>query len=424
MGWMKKFLGLFLETDAEQTAVLEEVHLQDLPDWLYHLSQEITVKAKLEEHFNNYLHRLKDKRWLLECRLDEWDDKLLGRKSEELSVTFAEARKLLNSINIPERNTLKSVLKLNTIFAPNLEKLTHRLEQSSLMHNYAFLLNEEEKNSTINPLLKELLEITALKNDFEEKVALSGYGKVQSLLERITLIEKYTEKLKSLHEELEAKQARLKQAHSRQKDKAHKLGELQERAEYTSLQGSRSRKEELLRGLDDNDDKVFLFFSKIKPALKQHAQISGKPLVFDYLEKSMKVFYDDKRLLILDILRELKEDLINEFIKLGPEEKNETMTLIERAQSGYLQQLIKEHDRLLEEIAMVKNISGNKEFLLKVEDSQYRFSHFSKQVEKLRKEVQFVEEELKSVINLRERELEMFKNLAKVSLNKELQIIV
>ena len=423
MGWLKRFFGFFVENEGDSSSELEIIYFNDLKSWLDNLLNDNLNKHKLGEDLTTYFNEVKDKRWLLEAKLDQWQENLTG-PNENVTEIFQDTRKFLELLAVPSEKNIESASKLNLNFSTELDNLLRKIEQSEFMINFSYILTDvEKKNVNVNPLMKELFALHSIKDQFNNTIVQSGLVKIKSLQEKVERLNQYQEKIDLLSKDLDSKSSRLQNAESRRKEKEKGLHQLKDNTEYTSLSNNKSRKKEIFTSIEQNEDKVFSFFSKLKPSLRQYSYLDpNNHLLLDYLENPIKTFFADQNLVIHSILKQLRDSLLSNLIKLEPEEKNKIMGILEQSDTDYLEKLHKENEQSNQELVLLREVVGNKDFLLRVEDAQYRYNHFSKQVDKLRDEVLSLEDEMKSTIFTRDRETEMFKNLVKISLNKEVEI--
>ena len=175
MGLLIKILEKlgFIKMESS-TSKIETVHVNDLPDWVELRIEEIVSKNKLDEKLINYTNKLKDKRWLLECKIEDWEKKInslgLSYKTGEISTIFSETIKFLDLLTFPEELKIETVIELNEKIETELNKIQEQIEKSTFSHNYSFILTKDEKELAINPLLKEFIELNHAKKIFQEEI--------------------------------------------------------------------------------------------------------------------------------------------------------------------------------------------------------------------------------------------------------------
>lgn len=409
------------------TSKIETVHVNDLPDWVELRIEEIVSKNKLDEKLINYTNKLKDKRWLLECKIEDWEKKInslgLSYKTGEISTIFSETIKFLDLLTFPEELKIETVIELNEKIETELNKIQEQIEKSTFSHNYSFILTKDEKELAINPLLKEFIELNHAKKIFQEEIVKSGYQRMISLRVKSSQLEEYRAKIKKLHENLTIKSERLNSTKNKQEEKENELQQFKENSDYSTIEEIELKQKKLLTELEENDDRVYLFFSKIKPVLKEYSKIHPEnQLVHNYFENTMNIFYQDEPLVIVKILEELKSALVIGKIEFDPEQKNMIFKLIEKAGSGYLKELQDNHFKLSKEQEELRLKLENKDSSQKIEEIKYRLDHYNELVNKLSEEMKDVEEELNDNNIVKKREIDFFINLVKVVLDKDMEI--
>ncbi len=319
---------------------LESVHVNDLGEWLEKRAQEIISKHKLDEDAIDTANHLKDKRWVLECKLDEWQSKVNSVRQSDVSSILSEARKVAGLIEFPEKMTVERFLSFHLRVEPELERFSKKIESGPFHQQFSVIFaGPEVATAEMNPLLKELVEINGLCEAFEQRVVQSGFSKVNTLTKRAVTIEKYVEDLRQLQQALQVDTAKLATLTEKQKEKEADLLSLQQNQTYTS-------------------------FLKIK---------------------------DERATLIAEI------------------EKAPTM---------------QERFELKQKVDVLEKSIGNRDFILRLEEAIYRLDHFNQQIDKFRQEISVIEEELEELVNRRGREIDMFMNLVKISLGREIEVKV
>ena len=123
----------------------------------------------------------------------------------------------------------------------------------------------------------------------------------------------------------------------------------------------------------------------------------------------------------MSILKDLKRYIDEEKITFYFSQKEEITLLINEADK--LEKLHAKYsnvNRELEKLNVPSTIT--KEVSLKLEEAKYRLEHFTIQTGKLKEEIILVEEEIKDAQATFNRELELFTNLVKIAMGKEIEI--
>ena len=387
---LKKFLK---KSEPEQS---EEVMLSDLRGWLQFRSQELLINAGLENEMQKYVQIMKEKRWFLECRLDEWQEKAREHtRVEEVTPLLRETRRLLELLSFPDQIALEKILLQNNYLEQRLQALSEKVEASSFGQDFAFLYDEGNggNSSELNPLLQFLLDIDAQRKGFEQKVTQSGYNTILTVNTKTTFLEQSQEQLKHWETELTAKKNRLLAADEKKLEKEQELSALQQKAKTLNLESLTAKQERLLHDLDRNETEILSFFSKIKPLLQQYHKLEpGNLAVVPYLHDPFAAFLRDERLSIKHVLEHLKALLKAGRVSLNPEQLISCMNLLETVSGAALEQLRARRIQFQQELRQATEQVQHNDVIIKLEDAAYRLDHFVKLAEKLDKEVFALEE--------------------------------
>lgn len=321
------------------TTPFSSIPINEIADWVDHKKKEVMVAHKLEEETTNHINLLKDKRWVLDNKLDEWQQRAKQARNIEIGLVLVDIRKIADALRFPhEKNTLSSILEIHEKVDAAMDVITQKIEKSSFKDNYAFILPDGSTVS-INPVLQELQEVHGLLGQFEQKVALSGFHKIKTLTEKSVAIDGYSDRLYQYQQQLTLFQEKKALIQSKQQEKEAELQQLQQDTAYANFLTIKDQRSTLL--------------GEIENSANFHERFEMKQRL-DALAKAV----------------------------------------------------------------------GNKELLLKLEDIEYRMTHFRTQSQRLQEEITRVQDEMGEVTQLRQRETEFFTNLVKVSLGQEIEIKV
>ncbi len=315
------------------------IHINEVADWVEQQTKEVMAAHKLEEETLNQVNLLKDKRWALDNKLEEWQQRAKQAKNTEVGLLLIEIGKVLELLRFPDdKNTIASVLAMHEKVDALLEPITKKIENSSFKDNFAMIL-PEGSSAPANPALQELQEVKFLMQQFEQKIAASGHHKMKTLLEKSMQIDTYSDRLYQLQQQLKVFQEKHTLVQSKQQEKEAELQLLQQNQAYPHFVAIKDQRAKLMLQIENNDS----FQERFE--LKQRLDQLGKAV-------------------------------------------------------------------------------GDKELLLKLEDIEYRLDHFKKQSQRLKEEIERVQEEMNGTILVRQRETEFFMNLVKVSMGKEVAVKV
>ena len=193
MGWLQKIWFFFWKQEHVQSVPQKIVlHFHDLEEWLDRQRQQVIVANKLDSDVIAYTNKLKAKRWELECKVDEWQNRIPLGKSDDLNHFFVQTRKLLDLIEFPEELTVEALMNLNKSVNPAVDSLMRTIEQSAFAMEFSFLLDpqtqtqqvqalEQQSQLQINPLFQELLELKEACDFFDQKMTRAGMKTVEHL---------------------------------------------------------------------------------------------------------------------------------------------------------------------------------------------------------------------------------------------------
>jgi len=248
MSWILNVFDKLGLTERENKNRVVEVHINDLQDWIKIRTEDIVYQFQLEEAQINYVNSLKDKRWALECKLDEWDQKIVqlglgSTNTEDISRLFRNTRRFLELLTFSDKVLIKDLLELNSRLDLALEELQKALEASTFSYNYSFILSKEEKETDINPLLKEIVDTRRLKDEFEDRIISSGYSKMENIRRKAFRLDELREKIKILTESLAMKREKLKIVEDRKMEKERELVLLQDNSGFSLLRNVANKKQ-------------------------------------------------------------------------------------------------------------------------------------------------------------------------------------
>lgn len=308
MGWMQRILE---KTGISNVVTVQQktLHVHELIDWLDAQKEQVITSHKLVQELSTHVNALKNQRWLLQCKLDEWKQQGNQPKAEM-------AEHLIHLLNLPESGTIDQMLELHG-------KVERVLEP---------VIGDGE----VHP---EFEQVHELQDQFEQKVIQSGYSKIKTLLQRAAIIDQVGDEIHQLQQQVQVRKEKLAQIGEKRNEKQAALASLQQHSAYAT-------------------------FALVK---------------------------DERQKLLIEI---------------------------EKAES--LQQKFE----LKERLHHVEKHAGGHDFALKMDDAYYRLEHFSQQASRLQEDLAKLEDALQEKNIRRQREVELFTNITKISLGKEIKVAV
>ena len=176
MGLLQLLLDLFNVKDNNREVVL----LSNMEDWLLRQSNDLDKNGEMNPELNIFVNKIKDKRWFLDCKLDEWEIKLAGEEDkDDIKQIFLQTRGFLENLEFSEDLSLGKLLLFHKKLGRELDQLFKAIQQSNFSHDFSFLLTDKEKEiqqqgALVNPLYQELLDLNSIWERFEQKIIKSG----------------------------------------------------------------------------------------------------------------------------------------------------------------------------------------------------------------------------------------------------------
>ena len=439
MSWVKKIIEFWkicanFDNFKNKKEVNRTISVGGLYEWVLKREDQLISEQGLDTIALNHLNMIKEWRWILECSLDEWKNQYVTSPYVNLlddgHTVFQTTGHFLDSLLYPEQANFKNVRQFNQSFKIVLEKLIGNVEETNFAHNYSMILTEEELNSgniSLNPLLRKLINMVGKVDTFDKETSTYNWPTLDLLKEKSQVIVRFNEKLKMLREELKKKEIRFNTTKTKIVEKKTLLETYKKDPLYVNQEDIDIKKRELPLQINQINTDLFLFFSEFKNILSQYINFhqtneENKELAKQYLERSTVVFYEDKELGILGLLDKLEDSIKVQTINITPKEAIKLLTLIKKANDGYLKSLQTKHFTLQKEFEQLKEIQKDQVHAHKVEETEYRLNHFSEQVDKIKSGMHFVEEEVSALVSLRNKEIDRFKNLVLVTLKEEIEI--
>lgn len=254
-----------------------------------------------------------------------------------------------------------------------------------------------EQTRTAFSETKKILELLAIPQNLSVSAVLMRYYRLESQLNKvIKLLENSGENSapEGAHSSDDIKKAKvmvqeLQGIHQLQEQFEEKIIESGFSKVYTILQRSTS--------IEDCTDQIRHLCEELQRRKEHLALLEAKKA-----EKQLE-------------LKALQEHSLYPNFNAIKDQRAALMTELERSGIALRFELRQQVDQLEKSI-------GSKDFLLKIDETNYRLDHFSLQCEKTRQELARIEDDLTAQHVKQEREIELVANLVKLSLNKEIKI--
>ncbi len=429
MGWLRALLeNAGLLANAGTAPVSEKIDISRLEEWLEARLRECVAQHALDAAMLEYLSQLKEKRWEIEEKLEEWDKKIqalgIPAQSKDIGPLFAETRAFLEMPSLLEKNSIPSILHMNRELEGQLQQLQAKLQQSSFAYNYSFLLERgarAERDQQLNPLLQALLDIDSMRKRIEDKVAVSGYKSFYLLCTQAKALPKTYGEMQLSAKEFEQRNQKLLAVEQKHDEKDAELQVLQQHHLYQDIRELRHRRQELLNSLRDNEEQLEDFFLSLKPALEQYQMLVPDNSIVPRLVKAgqARVLYEDPSG-VNQVLKAVQRMLTAEKLSLPPEKTNLILAELDRGMKSFLPEMEKEYHACSSEM---ERLQEDKDFVQKLEEAQYRLDHFRQQVQRLRREVKVLDEEQSAQKAELERQVKVLKEQIKNIVGREIEVV-
>jgi len=425
---MLRLLKRFFSNEKETAS--ENINAENLTKWLEDRFSTMEFNNYLQEYFQQitYLKKqLQEKTEILKVQeISEQDQKqvqdrvkniVVGRKNHYINEVerFTESLKSLSAINKKNFtiNECWDILSFNANLDKELEELAKRTAKSYQAAQHLFFNSVEE-------IFKSLGGLNKLVKNFEHKVNEYKIKELPKIEDLIINLYQEAEKKKDLEKHLKIKKNYLFLLSENIDQSNLQIKKIKQDREYKELLELKENKKRLEQKYRETEYKVFSFFSKIQKAFKKYERIAlDNKLVKNYLDNSVEAFLHDSELKIISALHGLKNNLGN--LNLDEKQKSNLLELIEKAESGYLQELFTcikdlQRQRLELDDKLKSNQAENEIQTLEKEKSDLH-----NKIKKGEQEISDFEAKLEK-INLEENKKELREKIKEV-FNVELNIV-
>ena len=424
-----KSLGSFfnkLKSFFQKVPEAEVVPFEKIQEWLEHRREEAVLKANLHKESILYAQVLKEKKVFIESQLDGWERRL-PLQHQDVKAFFVRARNLLHQVTFPldpedRQQVILATSNFNRLIEKELERLISDLESSSFGRNFRFLLSPAERSVTLNPLLKELFELKASRDMFEQKLLKSGWRMFDALHRKRQELFTIGERFQEAEKKYAGFRERWQTAERKKEEKEQEGSRLKEQDDYKNMTMVLATRDDLQRQVYNLVKEVEKSFLILQPVLVQYQQIEdgNKELITSYLLDPQKGLAGDEGLTILHVLQHLKALLDSGKVLSSEEDKALFHTTIETLLQGTLENVHKELFSLRQEMQKHDALAKKNTLIKKVEEEDYKLAHFTEQQQSLQNSLAQLQEHLQERKEHFQREKQFFENLVKVGLGKSL----
>lgn len=345
--------GLFSqEKEPEQ----EKVSISELEDWFNNKIEKIGFDSDAQE----FLSEVKKIKEQLPEKIENLRTANISKENKNVQDRVKnvveghrdnyarEVEQFLENFPKLEKEQFKTiddyqkVIDYNKEIDQKIDDLAKRTAKSYQASQHLFFKQVEEIFNCLGKLNKLVKEFKKKNKEFSiEKLVLIKEG-IKELNDTI-------EKKEMFQSEILIREKDKKQFESHIKEKEEKLKELKESKEYQNYQELEEEKSKIEKEIKDNDHLVFSYFSKLNKALRRYERLAlDNKWITNYLEDNLKAFRKDSNLEIKNSLQGLKKNLLEGKLNFEDKQNNNFLELIERSETGYLEQLSNKSKELTE----------------------------------------------------------------------------
>ena len=424
MRWVHRVRSFLYSTRPDKEPEVEIISLEGLESWVTVNIAESIVQFDLASQFREYCQKIHDKRRFLRTHILEWEtriDDAPRANRKEIYRIFTRTKELLEFLDFPESLTVASYFKYNVKFEEDLNDVLQMIEKSSFSHSYGFLFGlQQEQQPVVNPLLQELLVLHSLRDGMAEKLLKSGLKRLHILKKRVQVLLLLDKELSQLKKAEALKQDRLSEARDKVNTKKQELSDQQQRPDSQGTNNVAQEKRDAEFKLDSCRAEIVRIFNQLSPVLEMYAESHGGELIQNYIKNPLDSFVEDEGLSILHTLAHCKALLVSD--KLIIKGLSQSYSLLEQVLDGRLQKLQNNYFFLMKEKEKVQTEFFKSHQSRKESEAEYKLAHYSKALEQLEEEVTILSENLETKHDQLIREKDLFENLVRVGLKKDIHI--
>tara|TARA_Y100000310_G_scaffold190615_1_gene190590 strand:- start:782 stop:2059 length:1278 start_codon:yes stop_codon:yes gene_type:complete len=421
MAWLLKLRNLISSFNQKQERV-NSINLSDVSNFLKNLELTLITNNQLERELMGYITELRQKRWQLECYLDDWHKKINSIKREQVHNFFVKTRRIMEVITFSNQPSFTMVLEFQDKLGFNLNALIREIEQSSFVHDFGFLENNLKPHHTpVNPLLQELLLIDNLRDQFEQKLSKTGMRAISVLKKKEVELQTVLRNLVMLNGKKNDRTKWLEITAKKRREKQDQLTALELNPAYQNYLKSKRKQDERSQLQQNLDQEIRNFFAPLQELLlgyvidPQVLSVSKK-----YALDPVAAFMEDENLSIKHVLQYLLAQLHQNKLDLTAEQAHVLHGRLQQVSSGKLESLKVNILGLSKELPLP--IGSDLALAAKVEELTYRLEHFTSQENRITEDVSEIEGKIQSLHEIMNKELDLFQNLAQINFRRQIHI--
>ena len=143
-----------------------------------------------------------------------------------------------------------------------------------------------------------------------------------------------------------------------------------------------------------------------------------------YIGNPLKTFIEDENLAIQHVIQHLKALIESGKMALPLKEEMFLRDLLESKSNDYLSTLHKKLTNLKQQIEGITHAFQNRDFLVRVEEIEYRLTHYNQQIGILQEEIVFLEGLAREKEDDCAKEQYLFQKIAKEQLERNIHLVL
>ncbi|MBT3835940.1 hypothetical protein HN799_02835 [Candidatus Woesearchaeota archaeon] len=429
MGWVTTLVQKL----GKKEEGLETLPFSEAQEWLESQGKNLSITHNLYKELSDYVQKLKDERWFLECKLDKWEEKanLLfdPKEKQEVILFFGETRTFLDFLTFAKKMNIEKMLEINKILEKKVEKLLTKIEKSSFAHEFSFIFIEkgikQDEEVIVNPLIQVLIRINGLREEFEQKVKTAEVHNIIVLQEKLVNLQNLRNKIRQIREKVQERREKLDVSLEKKNNKEQELALRKNTPTYSNLAQIKDQRQNLFKERQELETELLTFFRDLKNALLKYKDIQPENyIVPSYISNPLKTFLEDEGLAIQHVLHHLKALIESGKIELLLKEEMFLRNLLGSKSNDYLSNAHKKLTHIKQQIEGITHAFQDRDFLVRVEEIEYRLTHYNQQVEILQEEVVFLEGLAREKEDDCAKEQYLFQKIAKEQLGKNIHLVL
>jgi len=327
---MFDFIKKFFQ--KELPIIAEEVEFAKLNVWIDNNLSKNSFNKQIKEFFTNINEQkesLKEKLEILEkAKIDPKEkDKIQDRVKNIVTGHkdnyLREMNRFIEHLETGEEQGLQTAIRFNKSLNKTLDELAKRTAKNYQAAQHLFFKPVEEVFKTVG-------KINILTRNFGIEVENVGLNKISTIKEIISSIEEDREKKKTLQASLSPKEEELKELSKERESLVEEFNELRASDKFNTLKDLKDEENKLNDLIEDNENKIHSFFSKLGRALRKYEKVTLEiKLVRKYLENPITALLKDNELKIVEVLEKLGGSINDGSVELNDKQKDNALKTIE-----------------------------------------------------------------------------------------------